>query len=327
MVGATPRRCRGSLSARSLLVVAFFLILAACGGSLDLDSLPSSTVDIGSPVATQGTETPGTAFEEQSFTVNQEFWHIGFRVELGDGTLFATEDEITKEVRYFASIDTTFENLGTSSLRFDSDLVIVTPDGNFPVHGTSDKPEVPGGLSATGTLVFRVDESFDITSAQLIVGRSDLNQAKIPLGPQGGALVSLEPSEPAPPGPLSLELIDLTFTSADLRADKLSSNRQLEDGKLALTLNFDATSRRDGNWTVLAPNFALVLPDGTATAPSASELSSLAGGAGGIDTSGLSVTFLVNSPGSGAYTLRFQPGTWFVGDDGVDSASVDFTIP
>ncbi len=327
MVGAAPRRRRGSLSARSLLVVPLFLILAACGGGLDLDPLPSSTDDTGSPVTPQGTQAPGTTFAEQSFSVNQEFWHIGFRVELGDGILFATEDQLTKEVRYFASIDATFENLGDSPVRFDSDLVIVTPDGNFSQQGPSEIPEVPGGLSAAGTLVFRVDESFDVASAQLLVGRSDVNQAQVPLGPQGGELVSLEPSEPAPPGPLSMELVGLTFTSTDLRADKLASNRELESGKLALTLNFDATSRKDGNWSMLPQDFVLVLPDGTTAAPSASDLASLGGATGGVDTPDLSVSFLVDAPGAGNYTLRFQPGSWFVGDDGVESADVDFTIP
>ncbi len=327
MVEPAPRARRVALLGRVLLFAALFVLAAACGGGLDLDSLPSSIVDTGSPSAPQGTQAPGTVFEEQSFSVNQEFWHIGVRVGLGDGKLFSTEDQLTKEVEYFASIDATFENLGTSSIRFDSDLVIATSSGNFPSHGSSDIPDVPGGLSGAGTLVFRVDEGFDISTAQLIVGRSDENQAEVPLGPQGGELVSLEPSEPTPPGPLSMELLDLTFTSANLRADTLWSHTELDNGKLALTLTFDATSRQSGSWSILAPDFALIQPDDTATAPSSSELASLSGAEGGIDTPDLSVTFLVNSPAAGNYTLRLQVGSWFVGEDGVDSVSVDFSIP
>lgn len=326
MVDLTPRPRRIAPRARILLFVPFLLVAAACGGGLDIDTLPPPTVGTGNPTTPQSPGDSGADFQEQSFSVNQEFWHIGFRVELGDGMLFATEDQLTKEVRYLASIDATFENLGTSAVRFDSDLVIVTPDGNFSQQGPSEIPEVPGGLSAEGTLVFRVDESFDISSAKLLVGRSDVNQAQVPLGPQGGELVSLEPSEPAPPGPLSMELVDLTFASADLRADKLASNRELESGKLALTLNFDATSRKEGNWSILPQDFVLVLPDGTTTAPSASDLASLGGAAGGVDTPDLSVSFLVDAPAAGTYTLRFQPGSWFLGEDGVESISVDFTI-
>ncbi|HEY5626162.1 MAG TPA: hypothetical protein VIT93_06710 [Dehalococcoidia bacterium] len=309
----------------SALALGGALLLAACGGDDDGGTAPTGGATT-PPVTQSPADTDGPA-GDQTFSVDAAFWHIGFRVELGDATLSTAEEGLLgQNLVYLLSIDASFENLGTNQLRFDSDLVVVTPGDAYPARGSSDLPDVPGGLSSSGTLIFEVDEGFDPESAYLLVGESGENQARVPLGAQGGELVDLAPSEPAVSGDISMELIDLTFTSAELRYDVLWSHSEVEEGKQALTLYFDATSRRDGNWNIFAQDFALVQSGGSALGVDRSELASLPGSEAGIDTSDLFLTFLVDDPAAGEYTLRFTPGSWFIGDDGVDEATFTFDL-
>ena len=316
------------LNLKWLLIVAVLALgpalLAACSGGDDDDVEPTGGATT-APTGENPTATDATA--DQQFAVNGEFWHIGFHVELGDGALSTVEEgAFGQELAHLLTIDASFENLGTSQLRFDSDLVIVAPSEAYSARGSSDLPDVPGGLSSSGTLIFEVDEGFDPASAYLLVGESGENQARVPLGPQGGELVDLAPSEQPVPENISMELIDLTFTSAELRADVLWSHSEVEAGKRELTLNFDATSRKSGNWNLFATNFALILPSGSAIGVERSELASLPGSDAGTDTTDLFVTFLIDAPVAGEYSLRFTPADPFVGEDGVDEVTVTFEL-
>ena len=301
------------------LLLASSLLLFACG----LFGGEPESVENGPPNTPPG---PGDPLPNQPFSVNQSFWHSGFRVQLGEGRFFATEDEIFEDINYFVSIAASFENLGGFDTSFNGSVVLLTPGGSFPALLGPGLPTVPTGLSASGEFLFAVGADFDLASAGLLIGASGENRAQVPLGAQGGELITLEPSEPALSGEISLELIDLRFTSAELRADRPVSNSQVEAGKLALTLYFDATSRNSGNWNINAQDFALILPNGSGVAPEGSDLGSLPGAEGGIETTGLYVRFLVDDPPAGTYTLRFTPGSWYVGEDGVTEATFEFTL-
>jgi hypothetical protein len=145
------------------------------------------------------------------------------------------------------------------------------------------------------------------------------------LGADGGPTDTLAPSEPGITGSLSLELIDLRFTGAELRADRIEDYTEVEQRKLALTLYFDATSRNSGNWCIQPQDFALILPTGSAVSVDEYQLASLPGSEAGLDTTGLYVSFLIDDPPEGSYTLRFTPGSWFIPENGATEASFDFT--
>ncbi|HUF37505.1 MAG TPA: hypothetical protein VMN57_03190 [Anaerolineales bacterium] len=312
-----------SVSGFTKLFPMLTLLLLACGllggGEADpgADLPPDATVP-------QGDGAP--VLPDQVFTVDREFWHSGFRVLLGDGRFYAEEHEFTDEVRYFVTIAATFENQGGSDTYFDGSLALVTPGGAFPAMLNANHPTVPAGLSAPGEFRFEVGPDFDPETAALLVGRPDENRAQIPLGSQGGDLVDLAPSMPTVSGTISLQLIDLHFAGAELRADRPVSYSQVEAGKLALTLYFDAVNRKGGNWSIHAQDFALILPSGSLVAPDGADLGSLPGSDDGVTTTGLYVRFLIDAPPAGTFTLRFTPGSWLVGDDGVAEGAFEFTL-
>ena len=300
------------------LLFAVILLAAACGGGDD-DAGPSgSSADptgTTRPAGSGGTAAPG-GIEDQTFSVGEQFWHTGFRVEITHGEIVSTEAALTRTVTTTLTLSATFENIGLDPGYFGPQLAIVTSNNSYAESFQSDIPDVPGGLTSRGTLTFRIDEDFDLASAELLVGRPDENQARVPLGGAGEA-IRLEPSEPAIAGTLTMELVDLTFTSATLAYDDPNRHREADNGKQYLTLNFDAVSRKGGNWQIFGDNFALVGPDGIAITPSRIEIGSLPGSDEGVLTADRYVQFLVDEMVTGDFTLRLTPGQWFIGDDGV----------
>ena len=261
------------------------------------------------------------------FTVGQELWHSGFLVEITDGVIRTEETQLTGEVRYFLEINARLENLDTDEGFFGPPLVVIADSGTYTEGSfNANNPDVPGGLTGTATFLFVVDEEFNIFGAVLLVGDGGVNRAQVPLGSNGGEATRLEPSFPTVTGEISMALIDLTFTGAELRADVPTRHSQVEAGKRALTLRFDVLSRRGGNWNLFPQDLVLILPDGTAIGADRSDLGSIAGADAGVLTTDLSIRFLLDENSAGNYTLRFTPGSWFIGDDGVEEATFDFAL-
>jgi hypothetical protein len=263
--------------------------------------------------------------EDQTFTVGEHFWHSGFRVDIVDGAITSVENQLSGEVTRVLSLAATLENEGADTGFFGPSVAVATSNNSYPTRFSSEVPDVPGGLKAPATFEFLIDEDFDLASAQVIIGDASENQASVPLSGSGDA-IRLEPSEPVIAGMLSMELIDMTFTSATLRYDVPDRHRQVEKGKLALTLDFDATSRNGGNWQVFATDLVLIAPDGSAIAADDVEIGSLPGTAEGVTTPDRWVRFLVDEKAAGDFTVRLMPGSWFIGEDGGTEATFDFTI-
>lgn len=316
----------------TLLAVSAVLLAACSGGDDDGDDGEATATPSAAPTDTGddggdddgGEPTPG-AFEEV-YPINETFWHQAFMIEIGDAVYEGTEPDFFGEQEFRLTLEATFTNEGPEQSFLDSSVVLVTPDDTYNARfGTF--PSVPGGgLSESGTFEFSVDDQFEIDDAYLLVGSGDEQQARVPLGPGGGELVSLEPSEGPLTGALSISLLDLDFTSWELRADYPSSHTQVEAGKLALTLHFDATSRRTGNWTVFATEFSLMLPDGTAVAVDGYDLPGLPGSDVGLVTEDLYLRFLVDDPADGSYVLQYNPSEFWLEDGDPTEVTLEFDI-
>lgn len=313
-------RTRVAIAAVALLAVLAVLMAACSGGGDDDDD--SGATDAPTATATDTGDdgddagaSPG-AFEE-TYPVNQTFWHHGFMVELGDAVYAASEPDFTGDQDYTLTLNATFTNEGDEQTFFDSSLVMITPSHTYNPTFSSEIPRVPGGgLSANGNFLFVVDEAFEINDAYLVIGSGSEQQAQVPLGPGGGELVALEPSQEPLTAGILLSLIDMNFTTADIRTDNLVRHSQVEPEKLYVTLNFDVTSRNPGNWSIFAQEFSLTLPSGFSVAVDGSELPALAGSEEGLDTTGLYLRFVVDDPADGAYTLRWDaPDRWLTDED------------
>jgi len=284
------------------LALALALVtMAACGGGDDEeDATPT-------PGAT-AEETPegDDQIAEESVTVDQSFWHAGWKVTLGEATLSESD---TGSGELF--IEAEFENLGIDQATFDSQL-LVTSGGNDYADETfegHDLPTVPGERTGDGSFNFRVDEEFDLDSATLIVGNPVNNQAIVPIGPDGDELVSLEPQEIAAAGTVTAGALTLTVERAELRADLPYKHSEMEEGSLALTVYFSATPSAGiqiGQGVLQSPNVALELPNGTSMAvisDGQSGVNELLQGKEGTTIPDLAVRFAVEDPAEGTYAF------------------------
>jgi hypothetical protein len=325
------RRADGALTATGRMVVMKSIksllvpllvagLLVGCGGRGAEDDPAGAVLD---PDGQGEVELP----EDQTFPIGQTFWHAGFQVDVEQAVLSAEADNFTNRVVYLLTLDSRFTNLGPREVSFSSPTAVVAGGESYPSARVFDRPVVPGGLTGSGALVYEVDETFDITSAHLLAGENGQNQARVPLGPQGGELVDHAPEEhPMSNTAASVELLDLVINSVGLRADVPVNYAAVAQGKLAMTLHLTATSRKSGRWNLMPQDLALILPDGTAVGVDGSELGSLRGSDSGIDTTGLYARFIVSDPPTGEYTLRVSLPTYWVPADGDNEGLATFTI-
>ena len=319
-----------AIAGKLILLPVLALVAAGCGGGSDFTGdgdVPQDTSGVTvAPAPGSDTAPAAPTIEPQSFNVEQEAWHSGFHISFGEGLFTGEADTLSDEVDYWVELDVNIENLRDQDGSMYTDQFALVADGNATApRGDSELPTVPSGLASTGTLVFTVDPSFDPATSMIIIGTADEARAEVPLG--GGEAITLEPSTAPLSGGIELELLDLVFNMADLHYDNPGLFSNVEAGKIGLTLHFDALSRNSGNWQVFADDFALTLPDGNSVTPSISGLVPLPGSDSGTETAGLSVTHAVPDPPTGDYSLRLTVGDWFVGEDGVNEATYEFSLP
>ncbi len=326
---------------RVVLLVFMVLLVIACGGGDDEGSGSSFLVPdeggdgdessddggFGGDDSSGLSEGSGSeSIDTVSFSVDREVWHSGFRVAVGNGGTEVVE-RLTGDPIVYLTIDAVLENLGPDQNWFPAPVNLVV-DGLAAIRAADreELPPVPAGLASAGTFAFLVEADFDPDRAQLVIGFPEDKQAIVPLGASDAELVALPPSDLAVAGSLSLELVDLEFTGGSVRSDVPVNYDEVAPGQLAITLEFDVTSRKSGNWSIFADNFALIGPDGVARSADGSGIQNLPGSDAGVVTAGNYVRFLVDEPADGAYTLRFTPPNAFIGADGVTEATFGFTI-
>jgi hypothetical protein len=329
---ALVARGRTGLALLASLLGVIALLVAACGGGDDSsdDSDGGEPTDAATAAPTDGGDDgdglAGEAFEEV-YPVNLTFWHHGFMVEITNAIHAASEPDFSGDQDFTVTVEATFTNEGDGQTFFDSIVSMITPTDTYTTSFSSDLPSVPGGgLSSDGTLLFVVDEGFEIDDAYLLIGDGNEQQAQVPLGPGGGELVALEPAEEPLTGGITMSLIDMNFTTMDLRADDLVRHSEAEPGQLLLTLNFDVTSRKSGNWSIFATEFALTLPSGSSVPVDGSDLPGLPGSDAGLETTGLYLGFVVDDPAEGTYTLRWTPPDRWLGEGDPAEATYEFVL-
>jgi hypothetical protein len=331
---ALEARGRTGLALLASLLAVVALLMAACGGGDDSsdDSDGGEPTDAATAAPTDGSDDDGDDGTGETFEdvypIDLTFWHHGFMVEITNAIHAASvPPDLSGDQAYTMTVEATFTNEGDGQTFFDSIVSMITPTDTYTTSFSSDLPSVPGGgLSADGSFLFVVDPGFEIDDAYLLIGDGNEQQARVPLGPGGGELVALEPAEEPLTGGITISLIDMNFTTADVRADDLVRHSEAEPGQLLLTLNFDVTSRKSGNWSIFATEFALTLPSGSSVPVAGSDLPGLPGSDAGLETTGLYLGFVVDDPAEGTYTLRWTPPDRWLGEGDPAEATYEFEL-
>ncbi|MCC6438772.1 MAG: hypothetical protein IT196_27360 [Acidimicrobiales bacterium] len=293
--------------------------LASCGGDDGgSDDGASTTETIASKEAgavtadtadEAGSSAGGTAGADSEpepieLTVGKTGWYDGFAVTVDRVqavSSFGTE----------VTVELTYQNLGGETAYAPEARVVLDGEAldTFP-----EVPEVPGEAKTSGTIVFGLnEEDLDeaglveaLGTAQLVFGEARDNQTKLPLIPSG-TVESTEPKELSVTG---------TLTHGDLIVKVLGgtlapSYEEGEKGKAQLDLRFEvscsATCPGSG-FAIDRSMFSVKGADGTsAVADDRSRWCCDAIYPGDIaDDADHVVSFVVASPGTGAWTLTFN---------------------
>jgi hypothetical protein len=279
---------------RALLAgAALAIALVGCSSAASDQSPtpPASTAASPSP-------SPSAASGEQS-TIRPAVtvWFAGFKATVDEVTLDTTAGSPSAQVAM------TFENTGEQAAAFDATVVLSSPGGSVE-PASSDVPRVPAGTTGRGSYTFAPAEGFTLEEATLTFGRSGIQQASVPLG-SSAEPVTLEPTAIDVDGTVTGGQLTLDLTGGELRADVPSTHRQVDAGRLALTLTYDATFTAAkpeyfGSYAFAAENLALRLPDGTTISPDKASIELLGQSGASRD---LFVRFEVDDPAAGSYTL------------------------
>jgi hypothetical protein len=305
-----------ALLARTVVVLALVstLALAACGGGDDDEEATPTTE--AEPTAAETADDGSGGVEEETVTVDRDFWHSGWHVTLGDAVL--AEGEFGGAAVTF---EAEFENVGEDTATFDSQLVLTSGGNNYEAERFQEGfPEVPGEFSQNGEIVIEVDDEFMFDDATLIVGNAQNNQAFVPIGEDSEhEYVSLEPQEIAAAGNVTAGAVTLTVERAELRADRPDWHDEMEEGSMALTVYFSATPQTGiqlGQGLLSSDNVIVQLPDGSGVAvisDGRSGVNALLQGKEGTTIPDLSARYAIPTPeesGTYLFILRgaYGPG-------------------
>ncbi len=231
------------------------------------------------------------------------------------GGFAITVDTVTAEQGFGDGVDVTieltYENLGTEPVY--APVPTVEIDGAVVESFLDNTPEVPGGGRTGATLSVSVPSgqgaatSFDpaIDAVRLVLGDAGDNQTVIPLAADA-PVDSIEPQELAVTGTLGQGEIVVDVVSGSLAPSYESGEKGTSLLDLRITVSC-APGCSPYGYNVDRSQFSLTAPDGTSIAPD--DRSWYCCDAIYPDTISddehNELTFLVDAPGTGAYTLTF----------------------
>jgi hypothetical protein len=306
--------------------LALITTLAACGGGVDgsaqaaANSIqaaikanqPSegsrvaadSATDAAAPDTAVSTSAAPTPVTRQ---IGKTGWYDGFAITVADATAeqgFGDGVDVTVNLEY--------QNLGTEDG--------TPPDADIETDGQTregffDTPGIPGGGKAKGSVVVTIvpdkptetmtfDEAID--KVTLVYGDAADNQTTIPLAASAD-VVSVEPKVLAAAGTLSQGQITIDVVSGSLAPSYESGEKGKARLNLRIKLTCAAGCQAQG-YNTGVEEFSVTGPDGASVlADSRSDYCCDALYPETVSDGERNVlTFVVPSPGSGAYTLTYK---------------------
>jgi hypothetical protein len=319
----------------ALIGLALMAAVAACGGddSGDEAVISKQATQTGDGDATATSTTAGggdrssttAAAKPVNRKVGKTGWYEGFAI---------TIDDVDAEPGFGDNIDLTvnltYENLGNEER--DPAEASVQVDGEV-VDGLFDTPGIPGKGKAGGTITFPVAPSKGQTAmtpdqamdkVTLVYGDAGDNQTKLPLA-ASGKVESIEPKDLTTSGKLVQGQLNIEVAGGSL----VPSYRPGEKGKTLLNLRVKITCAADcqaSGYNTNRDEFSVTGPDGSSVvADDRSEYCCDAIYPGTVSDDERNIlTFVVKSPGTGAYKLTYRhPG---MTNAGTAAPTFDFTV-
>ncbi len=298
----TRRPVPRSLWPKVLVPVVLVIVVALLIRFLSDDDPETGVTADDSPAAgaVSGESGLPTASEGPAETaeIGQTVWYWGFEVTLGRASLRTVDGARVLDV------STTMDNQGDDLVALDGTIVVTSKGRAYELASGSDLPAVPGGSTGKGTLSFAVDSAFALDEAVVTFGRSDQNQAVVPLG-SSGELVTQQPV----PVTFTTRTLASGVLSAEVRGGEVrgdnpgrgSNDRgQVSKGRRLLVLDFDSIATTIGSgYNVYGSTMVVQLPDGTTVGPEFLNVSPFPD----QPVRDFKAGYLVNEPPGGTYLL------------------------
>jgi hypothetical protein len=288
----------------------------------------TSTGDGGSTTSAAGgtsERSSTTAAAPVTRKVGKTGWYEGFAV---------TVDDVEAETGFGDNVDLTvnftYQNLGNEEGNPPEANIEV--DGEL-VDGFYDTPGIPGKGKAGGTVTFAVapergqaamtpDQAMD--KVTLVYGDAGDNQTKLPLA-ASGKVESVQPKDLTTTGKMVQGQLNFEVAGGTLS----TSYKSGEKGKTLLNLRIKITCAPDcqaSGYNTGRDEFSITAPDGTSVVADDRSLyccDAIYPGTVSDDDRNI-LTFVVKSPGTGAYKLTYRhPG---LTSGGTAPATLDFTV-
>jgi hypothetical protein len=237
------------MTARRVLAVAAALAIAIAGCA---DAPPPSAA----PTPTrQPDPTPITTTYELATTV----WYEGLLVHVDRATaiLDSRGGPVEVEIR--------IENAGLEIADLNAPIRLVI-DG-APVDPTRESrvPEIPAETTVTVTMRYELQGVSSVDDAVLQVGADPLHLARVPMTPEAGDPVVLQPITLDVSGQATANDLRLRLRGGEVRWDLPDWSEELDAEHLALTLTYSITylGEFSGGYAFTGDNVHLRLPDGS----------------------------------------------------------------
>ena len=118
-----------------------------------------------------------SAHSTGAFGIDKTIWFAGFKPSLERAILHTVDNSRILDV------SATLENQGDETTPIDRTIAVSSNGRSHELGYSSDLPNVPGRATGKGTFSFPVgDQEFSLGDAVITFGKSDKNQATVPLG-------------------------------------------------------------------------------------------------------------------------------------------------
>lgn len=289
-------------------VAAGALVIGACSKQETTTPAPSSTTAAPTTSAAGGTTattkastgtTSGTAAPAEN-AINTEVWNSGFTFDLKDWDV----EEIDGTNSVVVNVDIT--NNGTTNATPYGPYELVA-DGKVLDTGTlKTSAEVTPKSTAPNQIIFEIyDAAFNAEETTLVIGSSDTQQAKVPLGDPSAA-TTLEPQAiPQSVAPIVIGNVTLNVKVAEVRYDAPNDHANAPAGKGYLILaGTAANASATDTYYLDASQVTITRPDGTKSTANVDA----SGIAANTSNEAFYLRYELDTPITGTYTLTFtQP--------------------